>query len=104
MKAVVIKDRGVATIADVKEQNMRSDYIRVKTVALAMNPTDLTHTDGVGLVGGILGCDFSGIVEEIGEDCRSSVKKGEAVYGVCHGANLVSLLTMLTARPKLTFV
>ena len=38
----------------------------------------------------ILGCDLSGFVEEVGKDCKSDVKKGDKVYGVCHCANLVS--------------
>lgn len=37
----------------------------------------------------ISGCDLSGIVEEVGKDCKSDVKKGDKVYGVCHCANLV---------------
>lgn len=90
MKAVIIQERGVAAIADIKEQTMRPDYIKVKTVAVAINPTDLHHTASAGRVGGIIGCDLSGIVEEVGEECKSNVKKGDAVYGVCHGANLVS--------------
>ncbi|KAI4174384.1 MAG: hypothetical protein LQ343_002319 [Gyalolechia ehrenbergii] len=64
MKAVIIKETGTAALADIKEQSMRPDYVRVKTVAVALNPTDFHHTDGAGPVGGILGCDLSGIVEE----------------------------------------
>ncbi|KAJ4348856.1 uncharacterized protein N0V89_010235 [Didymosphaeria variabile] len=88
MKAVIIKEHGVPALADIKEQTIRPDYIKVKTVALALNPTDLHHTTGAGRVGGIIGCDLSGIVEEVGEECKSDVKKGEHIYGVCHGANL----------------
>jgi NADPH:quinone reductase-like Zn-dependent oxidoreductase len=97
MKAVIIKELGVAALTNIKEQSMRPDYIKVKTVAVAVNPTDLHHTSSAGRVGGILGCDVSGIVEEVGEECKSDVKKGDAVYGVCHGANLVgSLLPVLS--------
>jgi NADPH:quinone reductase-like Zn-dependent oxidoreductase len=92
MKAVIIKELGVATLTDIKEQSMRPDYIKVKTVAVAVNPTDLHHTSSAGRIGGIIGCDVSGIIEEVGEECKSDVKKGDAVYGVCHGANLVGFL------------
>ncbi|KAF2704361.1 GroES-like protein [Pleomassaria siparia CBS 279.74] len=88
MKAVIIKERGVAALADVKEPSMRPDYIKVRTIALAVNPTDLHHTALAGRIGGTIGCDLSGIVEEVGEECKSNVKKGDKVYGVCHGANL----------------
>jgi NADPH:quinone reductase-like Zn-dependent oxidoreductase len=90
MKAVTIKKHGVASLSDIKEQSMRPDYIKVKTVAVALNPTDAHHAASEGRVGGILGCDLSGIVEEVGEECKTHVKKGDAVYGVSHGANLVS--------------
>ena len=89
MRAVIIKEHGIAALTDIKEQTQRPGYIKVKTVAVAVNPTDLHHTSSAGRVGGILGCDLSGIVEEVGQDCMSDIKKGDAVYGVCHGANLV---------------
>ncbi|KAI9742876.1 MAG: hypothetical protein M1818_003605 [Claussenomyces sp. TS43310] len=87
MKAVIVKETGKADLVDIKEQSMRPDYVKVKTVAVAVNPTDFHHAAGAGLVGGILGCDVSGIVEEVGKDCKTEVKKGDAVYGVCHCAN-----------------
>ncbi|KAF1966889.1 GroES-like protein [Bimuria novae-zelandiae CBS 107.79] len=90
MKAVIIKEHGIAALVDIKEQTMRPDYIKVKTVAVALNPTDYDHCAGVGRVGGILGLDLSGIVEEVGEACKSDVKKGNRVHGVSHGANLSS--------------
>ncbi|KAL5372953.1 hypothetical protein PMIN02_012516 [Paraphaeosphaeria minitans] len=90
MKAVIIKEHGVAALTDIKEQTIRPGYIKIKTVALGINPTDLHHTAGAGRVGGIIGCDLSGIVEEVGVDCTSVVKKGDKVYGVCHGANMNS--------------
>ena len=89
MKAVIIKERGIEALAKIEEQAIRPDYIKIRTVAIAVNPTDLHHTSGAGLVGGILGCDLSGVVEEVGTQCKSDVKKGDHVYGVCHGANLV---------------
>jgi NADPH:quinone reductase-like Zn-dependent oxidoreductase len=95
MKAVIIKELGVATLTDIKEQSMRPDYIKIKTVAVAVNSKDLHHTSSAGRVGGILGCDVSGIVEEVGEECKADVRKGDAVYGVCHGANLVGFLSPL---------
>ncbi|CAI6334278.1 unnamed protein product [Periconia digitata] len=90
MKAVIIKERGVAAVADIKQPVMPPDYIRVKTIALALNPTDLDHTAVVGRVGGILGCDLAGIVDEVGSECKSDVVKGDKVYGVAHCANLSS--------------
>lgn len=39
MKAVIIQERGKAALADIKEQSMRSDYVKIKTVAVAVNPS-----------------------------------------------------------------
>ena len=71
MKAVIIKETGKAELVDIKEQSMRPKYIKVKTVAVALNPStwellkclldlltslaDFQMTDGAGAVGGILG-------------------------------------------------
>lgn len=87
MKAAIIKERGVAALANIEEQAIRLDYIKIRTVAMAINPTDLHHTSGAEVVGSILGCDLSGVVEEVGIQCKSDAEKGDYVYGVCHGAN-----------------
>ena len=73
MKAVIIKEAGKAEVTDIKEQSMRPDYIKIKSVALGVNPStvfdglttrepdnrrataDFHHTAFAGLVGGILG-------------------------------------------------
>jgi hypothetical protein len=55
MKAVVIQEAGKATVAEKPVPSMRPDYIRVKTVAVALNPTDATHRNGMGPPGSILG-------------------------------------------------
>lgn len=39
MKAVVIKEAGKAELVNIKEQSMRADYIKVKTVAVGVNPS-----------------------------------------------------------------
>ncbi len=39
MKAVVIQEAGKAGLVDIEEQSMRPDYIKVKTVAVGVNPS-----------------------------------------------------------------
>ncbi|KAF2870196.1 oxidoreductase-like protein [Massariosphaeria phaeospora] len=75
-------------MTEIEEPALRPDYVKVKVVAVALNPTDVHHTASAGRVGGIVGCDISGIVEEVGKECKSDVKKGDAVWAVSHGANL----------------
>ncbi|KAF2634581.1 hypothetical protein P280DRAFT_474533 [Massarina eburnea CBS 473.64] len=57
MKFGIIKERGFSAVADVKEPTMRSNCIKIKTVALALSPTDLHHRGNanVGRLNGILG-------------------------------------------------
>jgi len=39
MKAVIIKEAGKVELVDIKEQSMRPDYFKIKTVAVAVNPS-----------------------------------------------------------------
>lgn len=39
MKAVIIQAVGRPTLKEIPEQAMRPDYIKVKTVAVAINPS-----------------------------------------------------------------
>lgn len=39
MKAVIIKELGKAELVEIKEQSMRPKYIKVKTVAVGLNPS-----------------------------------------------------------------
>jgi len=41
MKAVVVKEAGKAELVDIKEQSMRPDYVKVKTVAVSVNPSTI---------------------------------------------------------------
>ena len=64
---------------------LRDDYVLVRTVAIALNPTDWTTIDAPGEDGTIVGCDFSGIVEEVGTAVTKPFKKGNRVAGFAHG-------------------
>ena len=39
MKIVIIKEAGKAEVVEIDNQAMRRDHIRVKTVAVALNPS-----------------------------------------------------------------
>ena len=44
MKAMVIKEAGKAELVEINEQSMHADYIKVKTVAVAVNPSIFAQT------------------------------------------------------------
>jgi len=88
MKALIVQEPGVAkVIHDAKEPSLRPDYVKVKVVAVALNPTDWKTLDELGVSGSIVGCDFSGIVVDIGSEVKTEVKKGDRIWGFVHGCN-----------------
>ncbi|EED13651.1 zinc-binding oxidoreductase ToxD, putative [Talaromyces stipitatus ATCC 10500] len=90
MKAVVVQNKTPTLATDRAVPKLRDDYILVKPVAVALNPTDWKHAAfGLAADGGLLGCDFAGVVEEVGSKVTKQWKKGDRLAGVAHGGNLV---------------
>ncbi|CAG8982109.1 hypothetical protein HYALB_00003201 [Hymenoscyphus albidus] len=87
MKALVIQELGKAAVIDIDEPMTRPGYCKFKTVAVALNPTDWRHIDILGQKGSLVGCDYAGIVTEIGPGCESDIQVGDKIWGTCHGAN-----------------
>lgn len=52
-------------VEDCSLPKLRSDYILVKTVAVALNPTDWKHIDFMATKNALVGCDYAGIVEKV---------------------------------------
>ena len=69
---------------------LRDDYLLIRTVAIALNPTDWTTIDAPGDDGTIVGCDFAGIVEEVGTAVTKSFSKGDRVACFSHGGQYPS--------------
>nr|P54006.1 RecName: Full=Trans-enoyl reductase TOXD; AltName: Full=TOX2 HC-toxin biosynthesis cluster protein TOXD [Bipolaris zeicola]CAA63129.1 toxD [Bipolaris zeicola] len=68
---------------------LRDDYILVRTVSVALNPTDWKHILRLSPPGCLVGCDYAGIVEEVGRSVKKPFKKGDRVCGFAHGGNAV---------------
>ncbi|KAB8239565.1 hypothetical protein ETB97_006740 [Aspergillus alliaceus] len=89
-KAVVITaPKKASLVSDRPIPKLRDDYILVKTVSVALNPTDWKHVEYLGIPGSLVGCDYAGIVEEVGKDVKKSFRKGDRVCGFTHGSNAV---------------
>jgi NADPH:quinone reductase-like Zn-dependent oxidoreductase len=86
MQALKIQEAGKAAVTKVPIPSLRPGYILVKTSAVALNPTDWKH---IGFVSApvTVGCDYSGVVENVGEGVFLPWKAGERVCGVLHGSN-----------------
>ncbi|KAA8648910.1 hypothetical protein EYZ11_006307 [Aspergillus tanneri] len=91
-KAIVVTAPGKASlVSDRPLPALRDDYIRVKTISVALNPTDWKGIDQRGAIGGIVGCDYAGIVEEVGPAVSNSFCKGDRICGFAHGCNNLQL-------------
>ncbi|PVH95942.1 oxidoreductase-like protein [Periconia macrospinosa] len=87
-KAIQIQGPKVAKlVTDAPIPPLRPEYIRVKTVAVALNPTDWKHIDFRASKGAINGCDYAGVVEAVGSDVQNGLKVGDRVAGFIHGSN-----------------
>src|SRR5258708_29665778 len=88
MKAVVMQgDKKAALVEDRPEPKLRPDYVLVETKAVALNPTDWKHIDYMNTPNSLLGCDFAGVVLDVGPDLVKPFKKGDRICGFVHGGN-----------------
>lgn len=111
MKAIQIKEYGdenVMHFTDVERPQPKKNEILVKIEAAAINPVDGKIRDGKGKLWGlklplILGADFAGTVEEVGQEI-SKYKKGDEVYGKiligCYAEYVVVKEDELSLKPK----
>uniref|UniRef100_A0A093XKK5 Protein TOXD n=1 Tax=Talaromyces marneffei PM1 TaxID=1077442 RepID=A0A093XKK5_TALMA len=89
MKALIYKDPNQAVVVTNHEIPKPPDHnLLIKTVAIALNPTDWKHVaEPIAVDGCLLGVDFAGIVEEVGPNVTKPFKKGDRVAGFSSGGN-----------------
>lgn len=85
-KAIICTATGQAEVQDVQIPRLREDTILVLVKAVGLNPTDWKSIEKNTTAGLRVGCDFAGIVEEIGGAVTKPFKKGDRVCGVVFGA------------------
>lgn len=91
-KAVIVTPSKTATlVTDHPLPTLRDDYILVKTVSVALNPTDWKNVTARAPPGVLVGCDYAGIVEDLSPTAAAStsLKKGDRICGFAHGCNPV---------------
>lgn len=88
MKAVVMQgDKKAVLVHDRPEPKLRPDYILVQTKAVALNPADFKHIDFMSTPNHLVGCDYAGVVLDIGSDPVRPFQKGDRICGFVHGGN-----------------
>ena len=92
MKAILLQgDKKAALVDNQPEPQLRPDYLLIETKAVALNPTDWKHMDFINTPGSIMGCDYAGVVLEVGPNCVKHFSKGDRVCGFVHGSNTTTL-------------
>jgi NADPH:quinone reductase-like Zn-dependent oxidoreductase len=85
-KAVVIQGTGVAEVVyDAPIPKVSGDYMKVRTVSVALNPSDWKHIYFRADEGAVVGFDYAGYVEEVGPDVKKRYEVGDRVTGFTHG-------------------
>jgi NADPH:quinone reductase-like Zn-dependent oxidoreductase len=103
---MTLKNRGViktaqfhASLAEIPIPTLRPEYILVRTIAVALNPTDWQTVDESlkeGTPYALLGCDAAGIVVEIGSKVTKEWRVGDRIAGGAHGGLYHSHFIMIT--------
>lgn len=75
----------VKLVSDLPIPKVRDDHILVKVVAVALNPADFALIRLVNEKGPLSGCDYAGVVEEVGSAVTNGLKPGDRVAGWTHG-------------------
>lgn len=76
---------------DVPLPKLPSDnWILVKTKAVALNPTDWKNIERSTAPGAIAGCDYAGVVEEIGKGV-TTYQVGDRIAGFVRGGRLLHI-------------
>ncbi|KAJ5249149.1 Polyketide synthase enoylreductase [Penicillium chermesinum] len=87
-KAITITAPGVASVVnDRRRPALRPEYLLIKVVSVGLNPTDWKHIKYIAKPGVLVGCDYAGIVEEVGAAVTKRFQKGDRVCGMTHGSN-----------------
>lgn len=90
MKAMLLRSHGGPEnlqLEEVPTPTPQTGEVRVRIHAASVNPIDLKIRAGLPIgpqLPGILGCDFSGVVDQVGEGV-GSFRVGDEVYGCAGG-------------------
>ncbi len=90
MKAYKLLSKGNAVVVDAPKPALRPEYILVRVACVALNPSDWRHVYDLPLESEkplTVGCDFAGVVEEVGGAVTRPFKPGDRVWGFAHGCH-----------------
>ncbi|KAI5867644.1 putative alcohol dehydrogenase [Durotheca rogersii] len=84
---IVLEEQNGAAIRDVPVPKLRDDCVLVEVKAIGLSPTDWKHIDfGAADAGSRIGCDYAGLVHDVGKKV-SRFRKGDRIAGAVHGGD-----------------
>ena len=89
MKAIkCFGPKNAKVVNDAPVPEAPADYLLVKVVAIALNPTDWKHIDLIAKpnYNHTVGCDYAGIVVSVGASVTKNFQPGDRVAGFSHGS------------------
>ncbi|KAI1457379.1 zinc-binding dehydrogenase family oxidoreductase [Annulohypoxylon moriforme] len=87
-RAITQDANGKPKLADaVVVPPLQQGSVLVKTVAVALNPSDYKMGAAFPVKDAIIGFDFAGIVHSVGDGAESLFQPGDRVCGAVHGSN-----------------
>ncbi|GAW20672.1 hypothetical protein ANO14919_101800 [Xylariales sp. No.14919] len=88
-KAVVLVEKGKAEIRELPLPKLEPGHILVKVHAVGLNPTDWKNIDNADpyRFNTRSGCDYAGVVVEVGPGVTKDIKVGDRSSGAVFGAN-----------------
>ncbi|KAE9371146.1 zinc-binding dehydrogenase family oxidoreductase [Stipitochalara longipes BDJ] len=93
-KALVTRvdgDKSILELKDIPIPKIEPHHVLVRVGSVAQNPTDVQSLDGNAFGNGaVLGCDFTGTVEKLGEKV-TRVKVGDRIAGLIWGGEIPGL-------------
>lgn len=79
-------------VSDAPVPKINDKSIIVRVAAVALNPTDWMHIDFLADAGAIIGCDYAGVVEEVGDAVTNGLRSGDRVAGFTHGGEIDAVM------------
>jgi len=105
MKAVVVTEDHWIKVEEVEVPKLQRGEVLVKVHVSGLNPTDWKHVKYLSKAGVISGCDYSGVVVEVGPEVEE-IKTGDRLAGMVYGGSserLGSFAEYAVADPTIAF-
>lgn len=85
-RALVVKEDKKLAVEEIELPKFGPEDLLIKVTHVAQNPTDWKHVHfGFSKPGSIVGCDFAGVVVEVGAAATGKFSKNDLVAGCVHG-------------------